>query len=91
MGPWVTFNGRWYYSYRSTTLGYSNFDAADYTRANAQIDVSASKDFGKHFTIIATGTNVTGSNQLHYIGSGQMADGFYQRPITYTIGARARF
>ena len=80
------------YTYRSDyLLSPKQFDHGDYVRASASLDVSASYDFTPNLSVIAGATNLTRSKEQHYLGTGQLTSGYFNRPTTITFGVRAKY
>lgn len=80
------------YSYHSTfTDSISSHDQSNYVYPLTSVDASLSKNINSNLQIILTGTNLTGQNQIHYVGSGKLFQGYFERPTTYSVGLRASF
>ena len=78
------------YSYHSTyTDTISSHDQSNYVYPVTSLDASLSKKLNSHVELILTGTNLTGDDQIHYVGSGKMFQGFFERPTTYSLSVRA--
>ena len=76
-----------YHTAYTDTVGTN--DQTNYVRPFYSVDASLSKMIGTHLQLVLTGTNLNGSNQIHYVGSGKMFQSYFERPTTYTLGVRA--
>ena len=80
------------YTYRSDfMLSPKQFDHGDFVRASGSIDASASYDFTRNFALVVGATNLARSKEQHYLGSGQLTSGYFNRPTTITFGVRAKY
>ena len=77
------------FAFRSAYL-YENGFGDGYRRPESTVDVSLSKKFGDHLELIASGTNLTGQDQVNYNGQGGAFRSYFERPITYTLAVRLR-
>jgi TonB-dependent receptor len=81
------------YNYRSSY--FENFGGTGdrtaeptWTAAASQVDLTASYDITRHFSITFTGVNLNGSVRRDYIENINVFRSYVERPTTYIIGVR---
>lgn len=81
------------YNYRSSY--FENFGGTGdrtaeptWTAAASQVDLTASYDITRHFSVTFTGVNLNGSVRRDYIENTNVFRSFVERPTTYIIGVR---
>ena len=91
------FGARIAYNYRSdyvTGVGNLSFDNIvinrEFVKGYSTVDASISQKFGDHFEVLLTGTNLTGAEQLHYLGEGHLFASVFPFPRVYTLSFRAK-
>ncbi len=81
------------YNYRSSY--FENFGGSGdrtseptWTAGASQVDLTASYDITRHFSITFTGVNLNGSVRRDYIENTNVFRSFVERPTTYIVGVR---
>lgn len=77
------------YSYRGDYLNALSSAGNRITRPSTIVDASISKQFGPHFEVILTGSNLTSDNRSDYNEKTGYVTSYYQFPRTYSLGVRA--
>ena len=80
------------YTYHTDYLdAISSNDQSNYVYGESSVDASLSRKITSHLEIIGTATNLTGSDQIHYVGSGKLFQGYFERPKTFSLAFRGSF